>query len=29
VRTVSVKISETTWKAALTPAGGEVLGADW
>jgi type II secretory pathway pseudopilin PulG len=29
VRGVSVKISETTWKAALTPAGGEVLGADW
>ena len=29
VRSVSTKISETTWKAAITPAGGEVLGADW
>ena len=23
------KISLTTWQAALTPAGGEVLGNDW
>src|SRR5262249_2248587 len=23
------KISYDTWKAAITPAGGEVLGADW
>jgi type II secretory pathway pseudopilin PulG len=29
VRTVSTKISHATWKAAITPAGGEVLGADW
>jgi Protein of unknown function (DUF1559) len=29
VRTVSTKISHTTWKAVLTPAGGEVLGKDW
>jgi Tfp pilus assembly protein PilE len=29
VRTVAQKISETTWRAAMTPNGGEVLGADW
>ena len=29
VRGVSPKISEATWKAAITPAGGEVLGPDW
>jgi type II secretory pathway pseudopilin PulG len=29
VRSVSPKISHETWKAAITPAGGEVLGADW
>jgi type II secretory pathway pseudopilin PulG len=29
VRTVSNSISEATWKAAYTPDGGEVLGADW
>jgi type II secretory pathway pseudopilin PulG len=29
VRSVSGKISEATWRAAITPAGGEVLGADW
>jgi type II secretory pathway pseudopilin PulG len=29
VRSVSAKISHETWKAAITPAGGEVLGADW
>jgi prepilin-type N-terminal cleavage/methylation domain-containing protein len=29
VRTVSASISPTTWFAALTPAGGEVLGTDW
>jgi type II secretory pathway pseudopilin PulG len=29
VRFVSQKLSETTWKAACTPAGGEVLGSDW
>ena len=29
VRAVSTKISHETWKAAITPAGGEVLGADW
>jgi type II secretory pathway pseudopilin PulG len=29
VRSVSAKISEATWRAAITPAGGEVLGADW
>jgi len=29
VRAVSVKISPETWMAAMTPAGGEVLGPDW
>jgi hypothetical protein len=29
VRFVSDKISEKTMRAAITPAGGEVLGADW
>jgi hypothetical protein len=29
VRTLSAGISPTTWAAALTPAGKEVLGADW
>jgi hypothetical protein len=29
VRSVNVKISATTWHAAMTPAGGEVLGDDW
>jgi len=29
VRAVSTKISEATWRAAITPAGGEVLGPDW
>jgi hypothetical protein len=29
VRRVGPKVSHTTWKAALTPNGGEVLGADW
>ena len=29
VRTVSVKISKTTWQSAMTPNGGEVLGPDW
>jgi hypothetical protein len=29
VRTVSTAISHETWKAAMTPNGGEVLGADW
>jgi type II secretory pathway pseudopilin PulG len=29
VRTVDGKISHTTWKAAMTPNGGEVLGNDW
>ncbi len=29
VRSVSTKISEATWRAAITPAGGEVLGPDW
>jgi Tfp pilus assembly protein PilE len=28
-RTVIDKVSHTTWKAALTPNGGEVLGTDW
>jgi hypothetical protein len=28
-RTLSTAISEATWKAACTPAGGEVLGSDW
>jgi type II secretory pathway pseudopilin PulG len=29
VRAVSQSVSEATWRAAITPAGGEVLGADW
>jgi hypothetical protein len=29
VRLVSRKVSETTLRAAITPAGGEVLGSDW
>jgi hypothetical protein len=29
VRLVSPGVSQMTWKAALTPSGGEVLGADW
>jgi type II secretory pathway pseudopilin PulG len=29
VRTVSTDISHKTWKAAMTPNGGEVLGNDW
>jgi type II secretory pathway pseudopilin PulG len=29
VRGVSDSVSHTTWKAALTPNGGEVLGSDW
>jgi type II secretory pathway pseudopilin PulG len=30
VRTLSARrLSHETWKAAMTPAGGEVLGADW
>src|SRR5260370_27747207 len=29
VHFVSKKISHETWKAAITPAGGEVLGSDW
>jgi hypothetical protein len=29
VRIVSTGLSHDTWKAALTPAGGEVLGDDW
>jgi type II secretory pathway pseudopilin PulG len=29
VRTVSNGITHQTWKAAMTPNGGEVLGADW
>jgi len=29
VRNVSASISHTTWKAVMTPNGGEVLGADW
>src|SRR5262249_9741834 len=29
VRTLSAGMSGTTWWAALTPAGGEVLGSDW
>jgi type II secretory pathway pseudopilin PulG len=29
VRSVSQSISEATWRAAITPAGGEVLGSDW
>jgi type II secretory pathway pseudopilin PulG len=29
VRGVPTTISHTTWKAAMTPKGGEILGADW
>jgi prepilin-type N-terminal cleavage/methylation domain-containing protein len=29
VRSVSAAVSMRTWNAALTPAGGEVLGTDW
>ena len=29
VRSVSNSVSKTTWQAAMTPNGGEVLGADW
>jgi type II secretory pathway pseudopilin PulG len=29
VRTVAAGISKTTWQSAMTPNGGEVLGADW
>jgi type II secretory pathway pseudopilin PulG len=29
VRTVNDGLSHTTWKAAMTPNGGEVLGPDW
>ena len=29
VRFLGPKLTETTWRAALTPSGGEVLGADW
>jgi prepilin-type N-terminal cleavage/methylation domain-containing protein len=29
VRTVAASMSGTTWWAAVTPSGGEVLGADW
>jgi len=29
VRSVGSGVSQTTWNAALTPAGGEVLGNDW
>jgi prepilin-type N-terminal cleavage/methylation domain-containing protein len=29
IRTISAGISQATWAAALTPAGGEVLGGDW
>jgi hypothetical protein len=29
VRSVKVTISHTTWKAAMTPNGAEVLGNDW
>jgi prepilin-type N-terminal cleavage/methylation domain-containing protein len=29
VRTVSPRVAETTFWAAVTPAGGEVVGADW
>ncbi len=28
-RSINPKISDKTWKAAFTPAGGEVLGPDW
>jgi hypothetical protein len=29
VRSVGANISPTTWHAALTPTGGDVLGSDW
>jgi hypothetical protein len=29
VRIISMGISHDTWKAAITPSGGEVLGPDW
>jgi type II secretory pathway pseudopilin PulG len=29
VRTVSQGVSQKTWKAAMTPKGGEILGNDW
>ncbi len=29
VRGVSASVGQTTWSAAITPAGGEVLGSDW
>jgi hypothetical protein len=29
VRTISPSISVTTWRRAVTPADGEVLGSDW
>jgi hypothetical protein len=29
VRMVKDKLSHKTWKAVITPAGGEVLGTDW
>ena len=29
VRSISGNISDATWAAALTPAGGEVMGDDW
>jgi prepilin-type processing-associated H-X9-DG protein len=29
VRPVAASISFATWSAAITPSGGEVLGADW
>ena len=29
VRVVTSGVSHKTWKEALTPAGGEVLGPDW
>jgi hypothetical protein len=29
VRTMTITVSLKTWKAAMTPNGGEVLGNDW
>ena len=29
VRTVDPKVSDKTWKAVVSPAGGEILGPDW
>jgi hypothetical protein len=29
VRAVTQGISDKTWKAALTPSAGDVLGSDW